>query len=31
MIAGTIETGRRNLDVLEKSVIKDKSVVTYIR
>jgi hypothetical protein len=23
MIAGTIETGRRNLDVLEKSVIKD--------
>ena len=26
MIAGTIETGRRNLDVLEKSVIKDNTL-----
>jgi hypothetical protein len=27
MIAGTIETGRRNLDVLEKSVIKDNTML----
>jgi hypothetical protein len=26
MLAGTIETGRRNLDVLEKSVIKDNTL-----